>query len=60
MAIISLTTIVFSHPLISIDIKNNRPKQGEAIWIKIKSSKTISSGTITLHKKKFKLFKEGC
>ena len=47
-----------AHPLVTIDLPNKTPKQGDAIWIKIRTSKTVASGTIQLKKKKFKLFKK--
>ena len=52
-----ISTLAWGHPLVSIDIQNKTPIQGDAVWIKIKSSKVISSGTITLNKKNFTLFK---
>jgi murein DD-endopeptidase MepM/ murein hydrolase activator NlpD len=57
-ALLLWPTLIFSHPLISVDILNKTPKQGDAVWIKIKSSKKIESGTIMLNKKKFKLFQK--
>ena len=45
-----ISTIAWGHPLISIDIQNKTPLQGDA-FDKNKSSKVISSGTITLNKK---------
>ena len=58
LMVVLLSTLAFAHPLISIDIKNKTPKQGDALWVKIQSSKAISSGTVALNKKKFKLFKK--
>jgi len=58
LMVVLVSTLAFSHPLISIDIKNKTPKQGDALWVKIQSSKAISSGTVALNKKKFKLFKK--
>ncbi len=52
------STLLFSHPLVTVDILNKTPKQGDAVWIKIKTSKKVSSGTIALSKSKFKLFKK--
>ena len=53
-----LSTLTLGHPLVSIDITNKTPKQGDAVWVKITTSKTVKSGTITLNKKNFKLFKK--
>ena len=52
------STLTFSHPLVTVNILNKTPKQGDAIWVKIKTSKKIRSGTVTLSKSKFKLFKK--
>lgn len=43
--------------MVTIDITNTTPKQGDAVWIKINASKPITSGTVQLQKKTFKLFK---
>jgi murein DD-endopeptidase MepM/ murein hydrolase activator NlpD len=48
---------LWSHPLIEVHLSNKTPKQGDAVWIKVKSQKNIVSGTIQLNNKTFKLFK---
>ena len=37
---------LWAHPLIEIQLSNKTPKQGDAVWITLKSQKTITSGTI--------------
>ena len=54
---LSISSTLSAHPLVDIDISNLTPKQGDAIWIKMKASQPIASGTIKLKKKTFKLFK---
>ncbi|MEK9727286.1 MAG: hypothetical protein VW397_04165, partial [Candidatus Margulisiibacteriota bacterium] len=51
-----ITKLTIAHPLVSINLSTSSPRQGDAIWVKIKTSKTLKSGVITLGKKRFKLF----
>ncbi len=54
--IIFFTISSFPHPLVSINLSTNKPFQGDAIWVKINTSKQLKSGHIRLGKKRFKLF----
>ena len=56
--LIILTLHGFSHPLVSIYLSTKNPKQGDAVWIKIKTSKKLKSGHIKFGKKRFKLFNQ--
>jgi len=56
MVMTIMSTLLFSHPLVSVKLSENSAKQGEAIWVKINTSKRLKSGHIKLDKYKFKLF----
>ena len=51
-----IANIMLAHPLISINLSDQTPDQGDAIWVKVVASKKIKSGNIILNEKKFKLF----
>jgi len=51
-----LTFTIMAHPLVKIDLSKNEVKQGEAVWVKINTSKKLKSGYIKLEKYRFKLF----
>ena len=55
---ILLTNIISAHSLVNISFDNNRIVQGDAVWIKIKTAKEISSGSIKLNTNSFKIFKK--
>ena len=46
------SSIVMAHPLVTIDLPNKTPKQGDAIWIKIRTSKTVASRNNSIKEKK--------
>lgn len=56
MIIMLFSTCVFTHPLVIVKLSENKVKQGEAIWVKIKTGKKLKSGHIKLGKYQFKLF----
>ena len=56
MAMTIMSTLLFSHPLVSVKLSENSVKQGEALWVKINTSKRLKSGHIKLDKYQFKLF----
>ena len=53
---ILLTISLCAHPFIKIDVSNDTPLQGEAIWITLNTTKKVTSGTVSLNGKAFKLF----
>jgi murein DD-endopeptidase MepM/ murein hydrolase activator NlpD len=56
---ILLTSIVgIAHPLVHIHMSNKSPVQGDAIQLKVTTSKPVQSGTVTLNNHSFKLFND--
>tara|TARA_A100001015_G_C14873197_1_gene665236 strand:- start:14 stop:883 length:870 start_codon:yes stop_codon:yes gene_type:complete len=58
ISILIASYITIAHPLVSVNIMNKTPKQGDAVWVKITTSKKLRSGNISLSKATFKLFKK--
>ena len=55
---ILLSIFVMAHPLIQIESSSTTPLQGDAVWVYVKSSKKLSSGSVELNKKSFKMFEK--